>query len=1272
MELSTLVSIGVGLLLAATGLGLIVLQLRGRPAGAKPPSLLPRPGGSALRNLQRRVQQQFAAVGRTRRPRAPSAQPLSSEAERQQRLQEMRSQRTAQPPIVEPIGVTHPTPQEVEFDQLAGAAGAYAYTTPAESAAGAGELLEPSEGIPADLPRRGGRAPRNTAAWREAVAQRTAGGPSLVVPIVGGTLLFGLVLLGIALIVPNLQGNRAVTPGSAVLLIADFGERADYVATSLGHTTADTIIKEVQNGWSEAARTRMPIRGTGVVRNAADAAREMGREQAQAVLWGTLPSGATGPISATLTWRGSPAAAPWLRFGAVGRLLVPDEVPLPDQPLVAKKALTPLLAALQYYGSGDYGRALDNAGRVPADAAASTQNLAAFIRANSLVALDRAADAAAIYRVLEQRGWTNAALYNNWGVATTLTGDPVAARDRLGRGAVAQPPPAPAALVMLYTNAGIAAEEAGNLAAAQQDFDEALKRDPAAGEANGHRGYLAYRQGNAVQAQTYTVKAAAAQSENPEWERQIGLISLMQRQPQDAVAHLQKALQIYSGWVATLRKDEGALQSRNNQDETLRVTNQIRALNKELGTTDYYIGLGYTDQAWGKPREGVFQTAWRKVTNNKSEAERAIDAFQEAIRLDEDRPDVRQAMGTLYWHEGDRKEARDSFARAKELLPSLAGPYESLAAMDLEDKNPDAAIAEYAALTAARPDYLPAYIKLAKIHELKGDTAGRDAAYSQAAARTALSPRDHLDRGRALAGLGRPEDAAAEARTALSGDASLWEAHLLLATVYQGVGQNDPALAEYDAVLKQQPRQAQALYETGRILAATGHGEEARKQWVQLVNVAPDHADAHYALGLLYEQRATTARQDGKTADANGWVEQALSEYKAAVAAKVKQTDDAYAPDATARALEEYNVASEKQATQADALYHLGLLYEGRTAWKEAEKDYAAAVKQNPDLVEAWQGLVHVQMKQPGRGADALKSAQAFRQRAPADVRAQLLLAETYLAQGDANAALLQYQDANRSRPGDPGVLFGLGRAYAGTGDLDSSERYYQAAIAADPHNLAAITALGDLYLQRDQNGPAQDAYRQALALDSRYAPAYMGLGRMYDRLQQADQARDAFQSASKFDPGWADPHYYLGKIYDERNLADQALREFSQAASLRPSWALPQQRLGGVYLALRKIPEALKAYQEAVKLDPNVPEAWFGVGQAQRDSGNRKEAIKAYRRAIELQPSYAAAWLYLGYTLEEDGQRADAATAYRTAAERANADEKIRSAAQEALRRVQ
>ncbi|HUS17173.1 MAG TPA: tetratricopeptide repeat protein, partial [Chloroflexia bacterium] len=60
------------------------------------------------------------------------------------------------------------------------------------------------------------------------------------------------------------------------------------------------------------------------------------------------------------------------------------------------------------------------------------------------------------------------------------------------------------------------------------------------------------------------------------------------------------------------------------------------------------------------------------------------------------------------------------------------------------------------------------------------------------------------------------------------------------------------------------------------------------------------------------------------------------------------------------------------------------------------------------------------------------------------------------------------------------------------------------------------------------------------------------------------------------------------------------------------------------------------------------------------------------YRRAIELQPGYAAAWLYLGYTLEEDGQRADAATAYRTAAERANADEKIRSAAQEALRRVQ
>jgi tetratricopeptide (TPR) repeat protein len=917
---------------------------------------------------------------------------------------------------------------------------------------------------------------------------------------------------------------------------------------------------------------------------------------------------------------------------------------------VAAGPLIQVLQAWQRYGAGDYDFARSGAEAIPADAPAATQNLAALIRADSLVALDQPQSALALYQALDGRGWHDPAILNNSGVALLEAGDPTGAYGLFQRASAAQPAPPPAQLALILTNGGLAAEARKDLPGALAAYDTALKADSNNGPANLQRGYMAYRMGDSANAALYTTRAAAAMPDSPQAQRQLGLISLMQRKADAAIPYFQKALDTYSKWTATLRQDEGAANSRNDSRTATRASALIRDINQEIGTTDYYVGLAYSDLARGKPRPGFLEQAWRNIRNDKTEADRAIAAFQEAIQLDRDRPDVRYNMGRLYQQQGEDAKAREQYAQAKKLQPASPGPYEALAEMDLADKKPNDALAEYQALLAANPGYMTALIKMGDIYQAQGDKDGIRRTYGLVAGLPANTPQEHLWRAQALAALGRQDEAVAEGRAAVAGDPTLADAHLLLATIYRDTKQDNAALTEYDAVLKLQPDNVIALYEAGKLEAAHGNTEAARTLWQKVEQVKPDHPDVHFALAGLYEQRAAQATQAGNKTQARQWLDQAITEY---------------------------NTAIQQHAGSADALYHLGKLQEDKGDWRQAEARYAAAVKTDPNQVEARQGLVRVMLKQPGRDDDALKAAQDFRKYAPNDARALLLLGQVFLFRNDPNSALTQYDQALRLQPGSPEAYYGLGRAYQLRGDPTNAQRNYQAALAAQPGYPAALTGQGDLGVDGGQYGAAQEYYNQALQSDPNYAPAYVGLGRARDRLsvtdnKLAEEARKALLTAADLDPTAAEPHFYLGEFYAERALWGQAVTEYKRASSLRPSWAMPQFRLGQVYLSQKASAEALAAYQQATKLDPQMIEAWFGLGQAERDIPNRKEAINAYRQALKLKGDYAAAWLYLGYTLEEDGQRQEAIDAFRHAVETATDDAQIRAAAQQALSRYQ
>ena len=143
--------------------------------------------------------------------------------------------------------------------------------------------------------------------------------------------------------------------------------------------------------------------------------------------------------------------------------------------------------------------------------------------------------------------------------------------------------------------------------------------------------------------------------------------------------------------------------------------------------------------------------------------------------------------------------------------------------------------------------------------------------------------------------------------------------HLGLGYAYQSDGRYDKALEQYAIVLKANPRDTAALYNTGNIYFKLGVNDRAEKSMWAVLDIDPTHELAAKALGDYYA---------GK------------KQYKSLIAT-VKP-------------------AAEAHPELADLQYLLGMAHEKLGDAKTASAYYRRALKYAPDLTAAQEGLKRV------------------------------------------------------------------------------------------------------------------------------------------------------------------------------------------------------------------------------------------------------------------------------------------------------------------------
>lgn len=261
------------------------------------------------------------------------------------------------------------------------------------------------------------------------------------------------------------------------------------------------------------------------------------------------------------------------------------------------------------------------------------------------------------------------------------------------------------------------------------------------------------------------------------------------------------------------------------------------------------------------------------------------------------------------------------------------------------------------------------------------------------------------------------------------------------------------AIEPYRAALKSNPDHAGAHYALGMALMAMNKPEEAEAEFARTVSLSPTNPLPHQALGRLYASR--------------GQIDKALAQYDEAlriqpdfVFAMVGKGDIEFARKAFDQAIAQYQKALRIAPKYEEALLKTGMAYEAQGRKGEAEKSYLAVIAVNPKAALAYNNLAWMAAESRQKPDQALKWARQAVDLAP---------------------NVPQFQDT-------------LGWALRSAGKLGEAERALSDASRMKPELAEVQYHLGIVYLDQKKRVEAETAFKRALELDKSHAGAQQGL----------------------------------------------------------------------------------------------------------------------------------------------------------------------------------
>ena len=695
----------------------------------------------------------------------------------------------------------------------------------------------------------------------------------------------------------------------------------------------------------------------------------------------------------------------------------------------------------------------------------------------------------------------------------------------------------------------------------------------------------------------------------------LGLLAGCSRDPN---VRKQKYLESGQRYFEKAKYREAAIQYSN----AIQVDPRFADAHYHLGLT--YLRLGEPNRAYQELQRTIeidpANYAARVDIANMLIAAKFYKEAQEQLDIliakQPDSPDVHSALANFKARQGDLPGALQEMQKAISLDPNRSEAFLNLAMMQIEAQQFDAAEASLKKATTLDPKAMNAQLALGGFYQTRGRLPEAEEQFKHAISVDPKSP----DPRSALVRLYMMQGKKSEAESFLQQSKQDLSAnpagYRMLGDYYFASGDLDRALAEYQTVYKDHPKDIQT-----------------KKNYIQL---------------LILKNRLDEARKlDDEILKANAADNEALI-YKGQIKMRDGHLEDA---------VNALQAALKSDPDNAVAHYHLGLAFDQQGSLSRAESEWRDAVRLKPDLIEAQRALAAVSVRKGDwdslrRTASTIIQAQpnspdGYAMRtiayinekqfanaeqdinkaisvAPQSPIGYVQLGNLRLLQKQYDPAAKSYQKALDVDPSNSDALGGLMNTYLVQKQADKAIAVANAQIAKVPNSSAFYDLLGTALFNNKKDYPAAEtALRKAAELDKKNSDALLKLGQVLNAQGSAEKAIATYQQSVKDNPNEVSFYILLGELYEGQKKWEDARGMYQKALTLQPDNPVASNNLAYVMLQTGgNIDVAISLAQTARRLMPDSPNAADTLGWAYYQKGLYPTAIDLFKEALKKVPN--------------------------------------------------
>ncbi|MFT3719941.1 XrtA/PEP-CTERM system TPR-repeat protein PrsT [Pseudorhodoferax sp.] len=469
----------------------------------------------------------------------------------------------------------------------------------------------------------------------------------------------------------------------------------------------------------------------------------------------------------------------------------------------------------------------------------------------------------------------------------------------------------------------------------------------------------------------------------------------------------------------------------------------------------------------------------------------------------------------------------------------------------------------------------------------------------------------------------------------------------------------DGALAQVDALLARDPKNAEAWRFKGDLQQyVKRQPDEAVASYRKAIEAKPTDARGYFGLvGLLTRQ--------GKLEDAE---KELVSLRK--IAAKHPETmyldaQLSYAKRDFPKAREQAQELLRLAPSNPRALELSGGIELQRNALATAEEYLTKAVQAAPNLPMArrWLAMTYLRSGQPGKAqatlapivndqtadpallalagevqmmnGDARKAEELFARASkldPEDGRKRTMLAVTQMASGQMEAGLEQLQDIAATDKGTSADM-ALISAYMRGNELDKALKALDGLAKKTPDNPAVGQLRSRVLLAKGDRDGARKSLEASLARSPNYFPSIASLAALDMQDQKPDEARKRFEELLKREPKSSRALVALAELRARDggpNAAKEVTDLLNRAIAAEPTEPAPRVFLVDHLLRQQDAKQAVSVAQSALAALPDDLAILDAAGRAQLAAGDTNQGLTTLARVASLQPRVVAPLLRL------------------------------------------